>query len=348
MSFFFMGIDIGGTTTEVVIANRDFALRGQAVCPTNVTNTTGLLAGTMQAATQALADAGLDIAQVTAVGVGIPGQVNPETGQVRHAVNLNIESFALGEALRTHFQCPIYIDNDVFVAAMGAFQFLTNQPTQSLMYLSIGTGISAGLILDGKLYRGAHGMAGEIGHMVMDVNGRACQCGNNGCLEALTAGPAIVTYGLDAQAQGQSTALQALIGEMTPRAVYQAARQGDPMALDIIHHVGQFLGRALHTLVMAYDVDKIIIGGGLARAGEIFLQPILQEWDKQRQRSTLADAMLNPAMLELVPPGYKTGAWGAVAFAAQKFTKNGSITNRVFLALQRYFVRGLLAGSVKG
>jgi glucokinase len=186
---------------------------------------------------------------------------------------------------------------------------------QDLAYLSIGTGIAAGIILSGRLHRGAHGMAGEVGHMIMDPSGPRCGCGSRGCLEALTAGPAIARLGAQAVAAGADTVLRDA-QPLTAAAVYQAAAGGDAVALGITRQVGRRLAQALQQLVMAYDVERVVLGGGVARAGAAFLQPILEELARMRADSALAAEMLPAQMFHLLPPDYDAGTWGAVSLAS--------------------------------
>jgi glucokinase len=185
-----------------------------------------------------------------------------------------------------------------------------------MAYVSVGTGIAAGLILDGRLYRGAHNFAGEIGHLVIAPNGPRCRCGNRGCLEALAAGPAITRMAEEAVRTSGDTAL-ARHRPVTVAAVYQAAREGDAAAGAIARKVGRYLALALQQLIMAYDVERIVIGGGVSRNGGAFLQPILEELARLRERSALTGEMLQPDMIQLLPPDYDSGAWGAVILAGQ-------------------------------
>jgi glucokinase len=222
-----------------------------------------------------------------------------------------------GHLLSQILGVPCYLEKDLHLAALGYYHFFATGTLQHMAYVSVGTGVAAGLILDGRLYRGAHGMAGEFGHMVVDPQGLRCNCGNRGCLETFTAGPAIVRAGQEAVRDGRMT-FPAELAEMTAVDVFDAAKSGNPAAQEIIHVVGSYLGRGLQALMMSYDVDKIILGGGIARAGDIFLNAILHEWQQQASLSLLAAEMLKPEKVELVPPEVNAGAWGGVALARDR------------------------------
>lgn len=312
-----IGLDIGGTKTEVLVVNGDNQIIGQAIAPTEIHSPEQLVEGVIAAAHQAITQANEDMTAVTAIGVGVPGQINQQTGEVALAVNLNLINYPLGPVLSQQLGKPCYLENDVRAAAVGAYHLalspqssvLSTQhsPLSHLAYLSVGTGIAAGVILNGQLYRGANGMAGEIGHITLDPDGERCACGQIGCLETIAAGPAIVR-----QAE-QAGLVVAHAGE-----VYAAAQAGHSQAQRIVNRVSESLSRALQWLVMTYDVEKLVLGGGVTSAGTAFLEPIFQALARLRADSPLAQAMLPDAKLSLLPAGFNAGAWGAIALAQQK------------------------------
>ena len=189
-----VGLDIGGTKTAALVADGTGPLV-EVTRPTDVASPARLVAGIVATVRQALGQ--LEPGrQLLAVGAGVPGLIDPAGGTVRMAVNLNlVEPYPLRDALEQALGVPVALENDVRVAALGAFHWARSRSDiGSLAYLSIGTGIAAGLVLDGKLYRGAQGMAGEIGHIPIDSAGPRCGCGQYGCLEAIAAGPAIAAF----------------------------------------------------------------------------------------------------------------------------------------------------------
>lgn len=311
-----VGLDIGGTKTEAMVVDRRLQVQGRIVLPTDATHPDALVASTSQAIYRALALAQANPQQLSGIGVGVPGQVDRETGEVSMAVNLNLERYPLGAALTTEFQVPSYLENDVRVAALGAYRWLRQQqPVQNMAYLSIGTGISAGLILNGRLYRGSNGMAGEIGHIVVDPQGETCRCGLRGCLETVASGPAIAH---------RAAPLMSLPGAapLTTATVYQAAATGDAGARQAVAQASTYLSRAIQWLIMAYDVEKVVLGGGVARAGDAFMEPILSAMSQMRAQSGLAAAMLTSAKIMGLPPDYSAGAWGAILLAQKDWRQD--------------------------
>ena len=154
-------------------------------------------------------------------------------------------------------------------------------------------------------------MAGEIGHVIMEPGGYRCGCGMPGCLEAVAAGPAVARLGQQQMASAHD-------GEpITTRAVYAAAKRGDASARRIVSQISVYLARAIQLLIMAYDVDKVVLGGGVSRSGEAFLSPILAALAELRSQSDLARAMLSEEKILLLPADYSAGAWGAIMLARQ-------------------------------
>ncbi|MCB0166347.1 MAG: ROK family protein [Anaerolineae bacterium] len=316
----FIGVDVGGTKISTLLVDKDFNEHTQLTVATDLTNPDYTLTGIIAAIEKTLARAGLRRSEIAALGMGVPGQVDPQEGVVNLAANLNWYDFPAGELLAGALSIPCFLENDVRAAAWGAYRLGNHPGLKHLAYINIGTGVAAGLILDGQLYRGAHGMAGEIGHMVVEPEGLACKCGAQGCLETIVAGPAVARAGQEAARQ-RPDSLLAGCAPLTTQHVYDAAQAGDAAALEVTNRVGQVLGRALQAVVMSYDVERIILGGGVTHAGQPFLQPILAAWQQLRHSSPLAQALLKPDMLVLADPTRNMGAWGAAALAERSFSQ---------------------------
>lgn len=310
-----LGLDIGGTKIAAVVMDHELNELSRELAPTRTANSDELMGSIETAVQTALQSAQINPTQIAAIGAGVPGLVNPQTGEVRMAVNLNLHAYPLGAALTQRYHAPAILENDVRMAALGAFQYVRQQESiTNLAYLSIGTGVSAGLILDGQLHRGSHGMAGEIGHIIADPAGELCACGLHGCLETIIAGPAIAR---------QWQAVRADIDErdagVTAVSVFNAAQQGDKSAQSVIDHVSYTTARAIQWLVMAYDVDKIVLGGGVGSTGTRFLNPVLKALANLRAGSPLAQTMLAANKIMLLPSDYNAATWGAILLARNKY-----------------------------
>jgi len=303
-----VGLDIGGTKTAAMVVDAAGRCLSLLARPTDVVCPERLVAGVVAAVDSVLAEAGATRTDVAAVGVGVPGQVDPAAGTVTLAVNLNLrQPYPLGDALRAALGAPVMtpvaLENDVRAAAWGAFHWVNERrPLNSLAYLSIGTGIAAGLVLDGRLYRGANGMAGEVGHIPVDPAGPRCRCGAYGCLEVYAAGPAIAAQaGTTADGRPPTTA-----------EVYSLAASGQPAARAVVERAAGYLARAVYLLAMTYDVERVVLGGGVTRGGAAFEQPLRHALAALRADSALAASMLPDDKIIVLPADLNAGVMGAV------------------------------------
>jgi predicted NBD/HSP70 family sugar kinase len=295
-----VGVDVGGSKIAVLVVDAELGVCGRHTIPTSVGEPDEAAQQIATAIDAALAAAGASREDVRAVGVGVPGRVDPSTGVVSLAVNLGWHRLPLRARLEALLGVPVAIENDVRAAAAGIRDRRTLGDIRDFIYLSVGTGISAGVVIDGEVHRGTRGLAGEIGHIVVDADGPVCPCGLRGCLETIAAGPAIARAAGDGQ---------------TAADVYAAATAGDPTAQATVDHAGASLARAIHALVMTYDVERIVLGGGVSRAGATFLDPIVRELDAMRAASELATDMLPADVVAVSPDGGDVGAWGGISIA---------------------------------
>jgi glucokinase len=293
------GIDIGGTKIATLLVDADGAVLGRATHASSVGDQGGAVASIAACLDDALQGAGLARHDLAAVGVGVPGRVDPERGHVTLAVNLGWTDFALRDELQAVLKTPVVIENDVRAAAVGLYERHVIDGAENIAYLAVGTGIAAGVVLDGKLHRGARGLAGEIGHAIVELGGPRCQCGQNGCLEAFASGPSIARR----------------LGASSAKEVYERAAAGDQAAIELTADVGRRLAWAIHTLVMTYDVQRVVVGGGVSHAGSPFEAPLRRELERLREASALAGELLPADIVDVLPPEAEAGAWGAVAVA---------------------------------
>jgi glucokinase len=308
-----VGIDLGGTKAAAVVTDDQDRVLLHDVQPTEPDRLVEQVVALTRRAQQRL---GAGQGVVVAVGVAVPGHVDPLQGTLRLAVNLGRPDLALGSLVEEALGLPCVVEHDARAAAL----WLHGQPgnhSSDLAYLSVGTGISAGIVAADRPLRGAHGLAGEVGHVVAQPGGPRCACGLDGCLEAVAAGPAIGRLGRQAVAAGRETELSP---EPSPASVFRAAAGGDAVAREITSAVGTHLARAVRALVLAFGVDRVVIGGGVAAAGDALLDPILDAIRLERDSSPLADAAFARTTIELLSPRVEAGARGVAAIARQKIS----------------------------
>jgi predicted NBD/HSP70 family sugar kinase len=308
----FAGVDVGGTKASIVITDERDLILYEHVAPTDRSSLVGQIAGLVEVAWRQVGQ------NVAAIGVAIPGHVNTADGSVSMAVNLGITRLALGPMLEAESGVPTFVEHDARAAALWLSEQAANgsgQAPASVAFLAIGTGISAGVVLDGVLLRGDNGFAGEVGHVVADPDGAACACGLRGCLETIAAGPAIGRQADEAVAAGRSTVLSP---HSSAADVFRASSAVDQVAVEIIDRVADHLATAIRSLVLTLGVKRIIIGGGVAAAGPALLEPILSSIARERAASPLVETALGDATVELLSPSEKPAARGAAAIARHR------------------------------
>jgi len=284
-----IGVDIGGTKTEAVAIDDAGLVIDEVRVPTGF-GADAVIASTVDAVTGLADRLGTAPAEFGAIGVGVPGAVDPASGRVAHAVNLGLDGLALGDELAARLGVRVRLENDVNVAALGAFHLLGHGPERSMAYLNLGTGLAAGLVLGGRLWRGSRGTAGEIGHIPVDPAGELCSCGQRGCLELLASGSAVARQWPTEH----------------PRPVqnlFEAAAAGDALAIEVRARFIDNVASAVRVLVLTVDVDDVVIGGGITSLGAPLLDAIrdvLTAWSAQSE--FLASLQL-PSRVVLAPAG---------------------------------------------
>lgn len=303
------GLDIGGSKVHAVIVDpaRPDAVLGEHRLPTRP-GADGVLASALEALREAATSAGTTAADLAGIGAGVPGLVDPGGGDVAHAVNLGLGAggLSLRGALEAATGTAVTVENDVNAAALGAAAVLgalaPGRPAD-LAYLSIGTGLAAGLVLDGRLRRGAQGAAGEIGHVPLDPSGPLCPCGQRGCLEVLASGRAI--------ARAWPTA----DGVHPARALFDAVDAGRPDAVEACSRVTGHLAVAVRLLVCTVDVATVVLGGGVAEVGERLAVQVRTHLEQAAGASPFLAALDIAARVVMAPAGVPVAAVGAALAA---------------------------------
>lgn len=312
-----LGVDVGGTkiATGLIDSNGQIVFRTKS--PTDTSSVNNTLASIIRAVEYTIEASGCDRASIPGIGFGIPGLVDPEAGIGIASVHANWRNVPVKSALEENLHLPCYIENDVKAAALGENRYGAGKEARNLVFLSVGTGIAAGIIIEGKIYRGSNFNAGEIGHAIIEPNGPLCKCGMRGCLEAVATGPAIASHAKVALKADLSTMICQLAdenhGEVNAEIVFQAASHGDQVALIILEEAGRYLGRAIFSLIMHYDPDVVILGGGIATAGDLIPNFIRSELEKQAIWSYPLKELLNPAKIKVSNLGQDVAILGAAA-----------------------------------
>lgn len=318
-----LGIDLGGTKTLAAVVDittgevvgserkRTRAERGQDFVAQR----------TIELSTAALTAADLPAdAGIVAVGVGAAGQIDRKAGVVIDAPNLGVKNMALGEMLGKHFGKPVAVGNDVEVAALGEYLYGSGQGYSNFICVFVGTGIGSGIILNGHLYRGLTGTAGEVGHMIIQAGGRICGCGERGCLEAYASRTAI-TKAIMAEIHhgrpsilAEDAALQLKEGETIIRSglLAHAIQQGDALVIEIVTEAADYLGYGLGSLMNIFNPECIILGGGVIEAIDLLFERAVH-----RARITALAEPAHKTKIVRAKLGDFSGVVGAACLAAE-------------------------------
>ena len=297
-----IGVDVGGTRIEGLLVDvRDASIIDRRRAETPAEDGEATARGIIDVARH-LVEGRND---VRALGVGAAGMVD-RSGVMRYAPNVAWRDFPLLERIKNALKLPTLLDNDANVAAWGEFRFGAGRGSKDMLLVTVGTGIGGGIVSGGKLFRGAYGFAGEIGHIIVEPGGPRCGCGNLGCWEQVASGRAIGRLGREIAGEHPESLLVQIAGgdpeKVTGVEVTLAAKQGDRIAIHILAEVGRRLGEGIAGLVNVLDPDLVVIGGGAIEAGELLLGPARQAFrdsvqapDHRPEVPLVAAAMANDA-----------------------------------------------------
>ena len=265
---YFVGVDLGGTKILAGVFDSQLKAVGQTRLSTKAQRGPDKVIERVARCVQdAVDECDLALKQVRAVGIGAPGAVNPETGRVIFAPNLDWKDVPLEKDLSKHVDLPVFVENDCNVCTLGVHQVELKGKPKNLIGIFIGTGIGGGLILDGQLYSGFNRTAGEVGHMVLEVGGPKCACGNKGCFEALAGRAAIFRKIQVAVKEGQKTLLTDMLGpdldDLRSGDLRKAIKRGDKFVEKVIEEAAEYTGIAVANLINIFNPEVVVLGGGM-------------------------------------------------------------------------------------
>jgi len=300
-----IGVDIGGTSTKAAVVDGHGEVKASISIPT-VGGQDGVVVTAVKATLTVARCAAISIADVEAIGFGIPGVVDPRRGTVRYAVNVGLDDteFDLGARLADELGVPVHMENDVRAAAFGADWLIatTDRPVDDLAYLSIGTGIAAGYVEHGRVRRGSSFVAGEIGHIPIDSHGPRCVCGQIGCIEAIASGSAIER-------------LWPTVDGSPVVDLHHAATHGNDSARQLWTSVVGGLSRAVLLLALTWDPEVIVLSGGVSALGDVLRDEITARLGNDATRSGFLGSLDLGTRLRVIDPSVPLGPIGAIRAA---------------------------------
>ena len=269
-----IGIDLGGTTVKAALCSADGTLLHKMSAPTRVGDADGLRADMKMLALALCEKGGVAPAQVESIGIGAPGSFDKESCTLRFGTNLGMNNVCFAEAFQPEFGCKVQLDNDANCAALGEATAGAAKEMRHMLMVTLGTGVGGGIVIDGKLYTGCNGIAGEFGHVVIRQGGEPCNCGRKGCLEAYASAGALVRFAERALAAGRESSLQKHAGSLNAKLICDAVDEGDALARELFDRYCEDLSCGLANLVNTFQPEGIVIGGGLVGYGDKLIEPL--------------------------------------------------------------------------
>ena len=315
-------IDLGGTNVRAGVVGDDGALTGFVSNPTEgELGPDRVIERAVETLDASLRASGLRASDLRAVGAASPGPLDWKTGVVFEAPNLpGWKDVPLGGRIAEATGRPVYLENDANAAALAEFTHGAHAGVGNMVYITVSTGVGGGLILDGELWHGVYGSAGEVGHMTVDFDGPTCACGNIGCVEAIAAGPDLAAWVSDQIRSGCPSSLQERVEAGTAvsgRDVVEAAAAGDRLSRAALERGGRAVGFAIVTMTHLLNLELAVVGGGIANAGDLLFGPIRRTVAEHAIHGTARDLRIVPWSL-----GENVGLLGAAAAARSRMASD--------------------------
>lgn len=306
----YIGIDLGGTKIAAGVTNSEGQILAQASTPTLAQRPfTEVVSDMADCALKALQLSGRELDEVGSIGIGIPGIAENVNGTVIFCTNLGWHNMPLREELQKRINKPIFIDNDATVAGLAESRAGVSQGASSSVFMTLGTGVGGGIVLDGKPWTGAHGVASELGHLTLVVDGIPCTCGKRGCTERYCSATALIRMGKEAAAANPSSLIMQRAGSLDKidgRIIIDCAKEGDPVAAQVFSDYAKYLALAINNVISFMDPEVIVLGGGISMAGQFLLDAV-----KEKLPPCLMYKTLPHGRIELATLGNGAGIIGA-------------------------------------
>ena len=274
---YYLGIDLGGTNIAAGLCDE----KGNIICKDSIPTlkereTSEIVADMAMIAKRVAVAGGANIADIKAVGIGCPGTVDRKTGEVVFSNNIVMHHFPLEKEFRKHFDVPVALENDANAAALGEYM-TCGEGVDSFVFITLGTGVGGGIILDGKIYRGFNGAGAEIGHQTLIYGGKRCTCGRRGCLESYASVSALIEQtreAISAHPDSLMAAWEKENGKVNGRTAFECAKSGDRAAIEVRDRYIEYVAEGICSIVNVLQPKILAIGGGISREGELLLEPI--------------------------------------------------------------------------
>ncbi|MHB1001519.1 MAG: ROK family protein [Armatimonadota bacterium] len=317
---YLVGVDLGGTNVRAAVTDKEGHILGQGRRPSLAMEEPEVtISQIIQSIKDAVKDAGIKESDICGIGMGVPGRHNSKQGIVMWSPNFRNmwKEVQVLAPIKEEFHVPVFMGNDANVAALGEFQFGAARDVNSMVMMTLGTGIGGGIILNGKLWLGANEAGGEVGQQIVNPNGMQCGCGNFGDLEGEARRDSIVERAIRKIFMGRKTILSDMVPpkyyDLTPALIAEAASKGDQVATEVMEETGYFVGIGISNLISILNPDMVVIGGGISQAGPVLWDPIMRTINANALTEALEVCKVVPAEL-----GDDAGIMGGVVLVLQE------------------------------
>ena len=308
---YYIGLDVGGTTFKAGVVTEDGRIVHKDAMPTGIERPYQEIIADMAALCKKVAaDADIEMSEIKSIGVGVPGLFDNKTGMIPFCTNLGWHDIPFVAEMKKHLDTPVYGDNDATVAGLAESVAGVSAGIRDSVFLTLGTGVGGGIIIDGKPYSGAHGCGSEIGHMMIKMGGELCTCGNYGCFERYASATAIIREARKAIVEYPESSMLAACGgdpeKLNAKIVIDAARAGDEAAKAVFGGYVQALAVGIINIINMLDPEVIVLGGGVSAAGEFLLDAV-----REAVKPMVFFKTMPYARIELAQLGNDAGIIGA-------------------------------------
>lgn len=310
----YVGIDLGGTNIAAGVVDENGKILTQASVPTKAIRPNEEYADDMiMIAKKVIADAGLNISDIKAIGVGAPGSIDSKNGKVYDSENLGMDNFAMAEYIEKGTGLPVYLENDANAAAYGEYA-INGNGAESFIFVTLGTGVGGGIVIDGKIIRGFNGTGAELGHTSIKFDGEQCNCGRVGCWETYASVTALIRQTKKAMEENPDSLMHELAkkeGKVSGRTSFDAAKQGDAAGEMVVDNYAKYVAIGVANMINIFQPNKLVIGGGISKEGDYLLNRIKEYADHYDYNRSQEKAKIEMATL------YNDAGIIGAAFAAK-------------------------------
>lgn len=275
----YVGVDLGGTNIAVGLVNEDGKILAKGSTPTKLPRAYGpVIEDIAKITLSVIKKAGYTVDDIEAIGVGVPGICDPQTGIIPFCTNLGWHDVPFVSELQQYIDRPVYVDNDATVAGLAESVAGVSAGVDNSVFLTLGTGVGGGIVIGGKVYSGTHGVGSELGHMIIQMDGEMCSCGNRGCLERYASATAIIREGRKAYAAHPESMIGTLCHgdaeRINAKTIFDAAKAKDPVASDVFAWYIKGLSIGIINIINSLDPEVVVLGGGVSLAGDFLLDAV--------------------------------------------------------------------------